>query len=293
MAYVPYESIVKNETNSSNKPQIQYFSLKNDGDEAIVRFIYDTKEQMDILTVHDVVVGKYHRKISCLRNPSDPVATCPFCVEKTEDNKYKYPLLQRFYVKLIQYVKAEDGSIVAVPKIWERPTEFAQQIYNYIQCYAPFSDTICKIVRRGEAGSLKTKYDIIPNLSKNVFPDSVYVKDFSAFNNYKVLGGAVMSRGFDDCCTYVATGNFPFHNKDGANTPTYATNVSSTASTEPAPFNTPVSVNGGVVAESIASGAVTNGSVLASEVSFADTPVFTAPPTTTTAESNTKLPWEA
>ena len=41
---------------ASSSPRVGFFTLKNDGDEAIVRIMHDTPEEFDILAVHQTQV---------------------------------------------------------------------------------------------------------------------------------------------------------------------------------------------------------------------------------------------
>ena len=78
MAQVKFEDI--NDVSSQVSPNsIGYFGLKNDGDEAVVRFMHDDVSTFEILTVHDIVINGKHRKINCIRDPHDPLEKCPLC----------------------------------------------------------------------------------------------------------------------------------------------------------------------------------------------------------------------
>ena len=61
MAQFNYNDYVSQEANKTqegavNTNSVSYFALKNDGDEAVVRFIYDNPNQFDLLTVHTVQI---------------------------------------------------------------------------------------------------------------------------------------------------------------------------------------------------------------------------------------------
>ena len=75
MAQVTFD--VANEMESARQQSsgnsFDFFTLRNDGDEAIVRFRYQNTAQFKIFTVHDVELvnngRKSRRKVNCLREP--------------------------------------------------------------------------------------------------------------------------------------------------------------------------------------------------------------------------------
>lgn len=203
MAQVRFDEVNFGGNNVGGKYQVKFFSLKNDGDEAIVRIMHDSVNDFDILTTHQVSEdGKYRGRVSCLRTPREDLSKCPLCAANV-------PVQQRMYIHLIQYVQDESGNIVPQAAIWERSVSYANQIKSYIDSYGPMSDVICKIVRHGRPGDQQTRYDIIPNLNKQVYRDDIYVKDASLFGDYSALGNAVQERTFEDLSTYVQTGHMP------------------------------------------------------------------------------------
>ena len=116
MAQFNYNDYVSQEANKTqegavNTNSVSYFALKNDGDEAVVRFIYDNPNQFDLLTVHTVQIDGKYKKVSCLRTPMEPLNKCPLC-EKGDK------LQQKFFVKLIEYVRDEKtNQIIPVAKV--------------------------------------------------------------------------------------------------------------------------------------------------------------------------------
>ena len=178
------------QANAGNGPRVGYFSLKNNGDEAIVRIMHDTPEDFDILAVHQTQVDGRYRSVSCLRGPNDPMDMCPFCADGKRVNL-------RLYIHMIQYVKDDQGNVVAQPKVWERSTNNAKTLVNYMNEYGPLSDMIFKIKRNGAAGSMDTTYDILPGNAK-LYPENVYVRDESLFEGYQALGHAVLDKNYEE-----------------------------------------------------------------------------------------------
>ena len=218
MGYVDFETLSKQNTSEANNNGVGFFSLKNDGDEAIVRFMYDDTKSFEVLATHSIQVNGKFRRISCISTPNQPLTSCPFC-EKGEKVDY------RFFIHLLQYTKNPDGSVSVEPKVWERSISYANKLKEYLNNYGPLSDVICKIVRHGKAGDMKTDYEIIPNLSKQVYRDEVFVKKTGCFDNYKALGRVVLDKNVGEIKEYFATGNFPMKEKEEQKAPEGFTQV--------------------------------------------------------------------
>lgn len=201
MAQIKFEDIQDVGTNSSPNYSVGFFSLKNDGDEAIVRIMHDNTDSFDIVSTHAIQVGGKYRRVNCCRTPYEPVDTCPLCASGN-------PSQQRFYVHLIQYVRNENGQIVAEPKVWERSLSYATTIKNLIVEYGPLSDILFKIKRNGAAGSMDTTYSIM-YASPNMYPEQSYPKVPNAFEGYTAIGTAVLDKSREDLAVYVAEGAFP------------------------------------------------------------------------------------
>ncbi len=198
---------MNNVGNGGNGNDVGFFTLKNDNDEAVVRFMCDSTDDFEILTVHDVQIGQRYRKVNCIRDPREPLDNCPLCKSGTR-------ISNRFFIKLIQYNRVTDPntgvqSIVPQAMIWERSTAYAKTLKSYLDNYGPLSDIICKIIRHGKAGDMQTTYEIVPNLSKTVFPDEAYVKDPTLFGTFEAFGTIVMDRTYEEMAQFLATGEFP------------------------------------------------------------------------------------
>jgi hypothetical protein len=194
MSYISREEFLKRqkerEERSSNfqnqGPRVSYFSLKDDGDEAVVRFAYNSPDELyqDIFPTHQVTIDGKFRRVKCLReNYKSPISDCPFCVSGT-------PVNERFYIKLIEYSRNENGEIEITPKVWERPTSYIPTLNGFFDEYGDIAEMVFKIKRSGAKGSLQTTYSILP-ANQKVYNEALYPIDFSAFNNYKVEGSAL------------------------------------------------------------------------------------------------------
>ena len=216
---------VMSTTSTDNGNDIGFFTLKNDGDEAIVRFICDSTQDFDIRTVHSISIGNNrYRKVNCIRDPRDPIDKCPLCANGTQ-------ISTRFFIRLIQYNKVSDpqtGAIHVVPKamIWERSVSYAKTLKSYLDNYGPMSDVICKIIRHGGAGDMKTTYEIVPNLSKAIYRDDIYVKDPTLFGTFDTLGTIVMNKDYNELDYFVKNGKFPAQDNSNSNAEAAAPKIS-------------------------------------------------------------------
>ena len=59
-----------------------FFSLKGDGDSAVVRFLYNDVDDVEGYAVHEVEIDDKKRYVNCLRDYNSPIDDCPFCRAK-------------------------------------------------------------------------------------------------------------------------------------------------------------------------------------------------------------------
>lgn len=214
--YTDYENKKGGSTTANKEYKVGFFGLKDDGDEAIVRFAYSSLEEFNIVTVHSVKTttrdGKEtYKRVSCLREGQDSVSKCPLCAS---GNK----LASKFYVKLIEYVKDENGKITPKARVWERPAKFAKELKSFMDEYGDLTNFIFKVKRRGNRGSMDTTYDIIPT-RQDVYKQEVYVKNFSDFDGYKMAGSSYLVKTADEMNAYLTAGDFPRTESVVAKTP--------------------------------------------------------------------------
>lgn len=169
---------------SNNRDYVRYFSLRDDGDEALVRIMHHSPEDFDIIGTHQITYNGRNRRVSCLRTPSDPVDACPLCENGT-------PLQYRMYVHLLEYVHGDDGQVQVVPKVWERPAMFANTLKNYCDEYGDLSDCIFRVKRNGKRGDMNTTYDLI-YANPKVYNDVAYPKKAELIEDYTALGNACL-----------------------------------------------------------------------------------------------------
>lgn len=192
--------------------KVGYFKLADDGDKALVRFDYSNPEEFEVYDVHRFKNREgYYRNVLCLKESvRDPDSKCPFCAAGFD----KYPLRTKFYVKLIQYVRAEDGSIKVEPKVWERPAGFVKEMKSLIDDYGDLRDVVFTISRNGERGSRDTTYSVNMALPAKYNEQNGYVKDFSGFDGFNLVGHSFMSRDYDEMQEFIETGDFPMRKRD-------------------------------------------------------------------------------
>lgn len=183
------------QNNFDGENNIGFFSLKNDRDEAIVRFVYSSPEEFELIAAHTIrdENGRF-RTYSCLRNPRDPMDMCPLC-EAGEKVGLK------FYIKLIHYVPQADGTVVATPKVWERSGAYAQKLAGKMAKYGPLKDCLYTVTRHGAAGSMKTEYDIdivTPNEPAYNNPYFNTQDGLSAFEGFKALGRMCQDKTYEE-----------------------------------------------------------------------------------------------
>lgn len=187
----------------SKTTYLRYFSLENDLDSAIVRFPYTSTKEFDIVMYHRVKSGDRKLKVTCLRTPTDDICKCPLCEAEEK-------LITKFFVKVIEYEKDDEGNIVATPKIWETRTAFRKKLKTLIDEYGDLTEFLFKVIRHGAKGDNKTDYDIIP-ASPKIYKDELYPYDESLFKDYNVVGrgGAVRAKTAEDMKVFLENGEFP------------------------------------------------------------------------------------
>lgn len=122
-----------------------FFGLRDDKDTAVVRFCYNTLEDIKGYSVHEAEVDGKKRYINCLRNYNDPVDACPLCAAR-------YKLSARLFVQLYD-VEADEI------KVWDRGKNFFTKLSSLCARYNPLVSTEFEIERNGKRGDTKTTYE--------------------------------------------------------------------------------------------------------------------------------------
>lgn len=205
MAKFNYENLPTNTSSTTKyeRGRVGFFNaLKDDGDEAIVRFNYSSSKEFELVSVHKVKIGNGYRAVSCLKeHEHDSLSKCPLCANGDT------PKI-RFFVEMLVYTRDETGNIVAKPMIWERPASFARYLNTCLAEYGDLKNVVFKLRRQGARGDMKTTYTCM-FANPSVYKDDIYVKDFHDFENLDLSKFAYQVRSYDDMKEYNHTGEFP------------------------------------------------------------------------------------
>ena len=165
-----------------------YFRLKDDGDIARVRFMYESIDDVEGYAVHQVEVDGKKRYVNCLRSYNDPIDNCPFCREKKfQQAKLFIPL----------YNITEDKV-----QIWERGKKYFQKMSSLCARYDNLVSHEFEIERNGRAGDTKTTYEVY-----EVGKDETTLEDLPEIP--QIIGGLVLDKSAEDMEAYLETGSFP------------------------------------------------------------------------------------
>ena len=182
---------INNIDNYGNSTQSSYFVLKEDGEVANVRFMYNGLEDIEFYAVHEVEVGDKRRYVNCLRAYNEPINNCPLCASHNAQ-------LAKFFIPLYDTDSQE-------VKIWERGKKFQGKLTGLCARYAS-SDTplvahTFDIERHGKKGDTSTTYEVFETGADgtrlNDLPDAP-----------EVLGTIILDKSFDELANYVESGDF-------------------------------------------------------------------------------------
>lgn len=174
-----------------------YFALKNDGDIAKVRFMYNDMNDVEGYAVHEVEIDGKRRYVNCIRAYNEPKSACPLCASGN-------------FQKAKMFIPLYDVDEEEV-KIWERGKNFFQKISGLCSRYAngnhPLVSHIFEIERHGKKGDTQTSYETFETGC-----DDTRLEDLPEIPD--VIGTIVMDKSFDELDYFVNEGSFP--NTNGA-----------------------------------------------------------------------------
>lgn len=222
------QSYSNNQGSNNNQPQIGFFTLKQDKESALVRFMLTTMHDVEGISTHDIKTGGKTKKVNCLAVKDDPKSYCPLCARGLPEDKIK----DRLYFKLLQYENDTNGNVTVTPKIWERGWNFGVYLNDFVKSYdAPFYNYVFKITRNGAPGSTNTQYTVVPMIG-NMYSLERFPIPENAFGDFKALGRIVLKRSAQDLETYIATGELPSKsNNNGGNGSNFNAPVANNATT--------------------------------------------------------------
>lgn len=169
-----------------------FFSLKNDGDVARVRFLYNTMEDVVGYAVHQITIDGKSRYVNCLRSYNDPKSKCPFC----EANNFQRAKL---YIPLYDI---DEGEV----KVWERGKNFFQKMSaicaRYSNATTPLVSHTFDIERHGKKGDTSTVYEVYETgVDETTLEDLPEVPE--------VLGSIILDKSEEEMREFLDTGSFP------------------------------------------------------------------------------------
>lgn len=169
-----------------------FFSLKNDGDTARVRFMYNDMEDVVGYAVHEVDVGGKKRYVNCTRAYNEPKSKCPFC----EAGNFQRAKL---------YIPVYDIDADEV-KIWERGKNFFAKMSALCARYAngdtPLVAHTFDVERHGKKGDTSTTYEIY-----ETGHDDTRMEDLPELPD--VLGTIILDKTAEEMEYYLDNDEFP------------------------------------------------------------------------------------
>ena len=170
-----------------------YFSLKDDGDTARVRFMYNDINDLEGYAVHEVTVDDRKRYVNCLRDYNSPIDDCPFCRDHNRQ-------IAKLFIPIYNI---EEDKV----QVWERGKKYFAKMTSLISRYAnadtPFCAQVFDIERHGKKGDTSTQYEIYPVGGA----DGTTLDDLPELPT--ILGGVVLDKTAEDMEYYLEAGYFP------------------------------------------------------------------------------------
>lgn len=164
-----------------------YFSLKDDGDVAKIRFLYNDMNDIEGVAVHEIEVNGKRMDVECLRSYNEPVEKCPLCADGRKVN-----------AKLFVPVYDEDSK---ESKIWTRGRTFFQKLSSLCSHFNPLVSTVFEVERVGKKGDTSTTYE-----TYNIKSDDAKIEDFPEI---KAEGVTFQVKTADELNYFLDTGMFP------------------------------------------------------------------------------------
>lgn len=206
--YADYQNVIA-QAQSSDGNKVGFFKLKDDGDEALVRFNCSSVEDLQFASVHTLQADGKWMRISCLNPLGNYSESCALCNAVKAGDKRISKAGKKVYLQMLcAYKDKTTGQFSeAIPVIWERPAAFSRDIANKLKDFGDLRNTILKVTRNGVAGDMKTTYsiDFVPIYNK---PELVPA-DFSAFTNFNIAKHSYWEKTAEDIATFLSTGKFP------------------------------------------------------------------------------------
>lgn len=163
-----------------------YFTLKDDGDTARIRFLINDINDLQGVATHSIQVGDRNIDVECLRAYNEPIENCPLC-----SANYKQD------AKLFIPIYDEDAK---ESKIWSRGKKFFQKISSLCSRFNPLVSTVFEVERVGKKGDTSTTYE-----TYNISTDKSRVEDFPEIS---AEGTCFQVKTYKELEKYLETGEF-------------------------------------------------------------------------------------
>lgn len=169
-----------------------FFSLRDNGDTARVRFMYNSMKDVVGYAIHEVTIDGKRRPVNCLREYNEPKSKCPLCASGNFQRA-------KLYIPLFDI---DSGEV----KIWERGKNFFQKISalcaRYSSADVPLVAHTFDVERHGAKGDTATTYEIFETGS-----DDTRLEDLPEIP--EVLGSIILEKSYDDLAFYAENEYFP------------------------------------------------------------------------------------
>ena len=172
-----------------------YFSLKDNGETAKIRFLYRDMSDIEGVAVHEVEVNGKKMDVECLRTYNEPIDNCPLCAAQ-------YKVNAKLYIPVYD-IDADQT------KIWTRGKTFFNKLASLCTRYNPLVATSFEVERIGKKGDTSTTYETYP-----LQTDNAIIEDFPEI---KAEGLVYQSKSYEDLVHYLNTGVFPEDVPQGRN----------------------------------------------------------------------------
>ena len=186
--------------NFSNGPAIPYFSLKEDGENADVRFMYESMNDVEGYVVHQVTFpnGK-KRYVMCIRDYEDAADACPLCSSPVEADRKTF---RKIWIPVYRCASKDIA-------LWDRSADFFKnQLYPLMaEKGTPFCGYVFNIERHGIKGTMEISYDIL----EQSFDESI-LEDFGEVPN--PIGTIVLEKNYQELADFVKVRNFRMPNSE-------------------------------------------------------------------------------
>lgn len=167
-----------------------FFSLKDDGDVARVRIMYEDADDVEAYSLHRIKLGNAERYVNCLRqSPESPHSDCPLCANGSN------PI-----VRLFLPLYCEDERVI---KFWERGRAIIKRLQSLFSRYTPLYAQVLEIERNGKAGDNQTSYSFYP------VEDSEKVSREDLPEVPEILGSYILDKTKEELEEYLETGKMP------------------------------------------------------------------------------------